>query len=413
MSVFDLLDKAIVGHASLQGFAVIGIAQTPIYEITGALGILSGAFSMIAAKCRGQEDTQGFEAAFAVTRNLSLGIGLTFFLASLAGGRFFFQTVYKVEAEALEELLCYFYPAAFTVCQNLLTFLYSAYYRNRFNTRISVYSTAVSLCVNLFFDASLVYGLFGLPRLGTAGAAWGSVIGLWAGLLVYQIPYALGKNKPAVSPSQAGRILQKLVALYPPLLGQEFLENTLFALIVTGVVARMGTQQMAIYGLLVTVGSLVELPIYAYATAAQTYALQTKASEHPELAERYIRLGRQFTAKVLFGLSLLCLIGHNQIFSLILSDQAVMNQAGRFLAWVLLIAWCKVGYQFRLGYLQGIGEERFIFLCAAFSTGAASIAVMILGGALGLLGVYFVSIGKYLALSVFFARKIKSPHTTH
>ena len=36
LTIFETLDKSIVGHYSVQGFAVIGIAETPIYEITGA-----------------------------------------------------------------------------------------------------------------------------------------------------------------------------------------------------------------------------------------------------------------------------------------------------------------------------------------------------------------------------------------
>ena len=214
-SVFEILDKAVVGHYSVRGFAVVGIAEAPVYEITGALGILSAAFHMIAAELQGKKDQEAFEDAFDMSRKISLAVGCSFFLLSLAGGRFFFQRVYKVEGEALEELLSYFYPAAFTVLQNMLLFLYSAYYRNRLNTRISFYSTAAAAIVNLFFDASLVYGLFGFPRLSTAGAAWGSVIGLFAGLLVYQVPYCKHKKKRTVSRAEKKKILKKFAALYP------------------------------------------------------------------------------------------------------------------------------------------------------------------------------------------------------
>ena len=160
LTIFETLDKSIVGRYSVQGFAVIGIAETPIYEITGALGVLSSAFSMIAAQLQGKKNTADFEQAFAVTRVVSWIIGLLFLLASCIGGRFFFQQLYKIEGDTLDELLSYFYPASFTVLQNLLLFVYSAYYRNRFNTRISFYSTAAATIVNLFFDASLVYGFF-------------------------------------------------------------------------------------------------------------------------------------------------------------------------------------------------------------------------------------------------------------
>jgi len=104
----------------------------------------------------------------------------------------------------LIEMLSYFYPAAFTVVQNMLIFQYSAYYRNCFNTKITLYSTIVSTIVNLFFDYSLVFGCFGLPQLGTAGAAWGSVIGLFVGLFIYQIPY-WRKHSPVI----AKRMIEK------------------------------------------------------------------------------------------------------------------------------------------------------------------------------------------------------------
>lgn len=407
MSVFEILDKAIVGHYSIQGFAVIGIAEAPIFEITGALGILSVAFNIIAAELKGRNDLDAFERTFDISRNLSLVIGFAFFLLSLVGGRFFFQKVYEIEGETLNELLSYFYPAALTVSQNMLVFLYSAYYRNQLNTRISFYSTAVATIVNLFFDASLVYGLFGLPQLGTAGAAWGSTIGLFAGLLVYQIPYYNNKNRHTVSCFENKQILKKLFNLYPSLFGQEFLESTLFVLIVSGVVAKMGTQQMAVYSLLVTVGNIVELPIYAYATAAQTYALQNKSAGDTNQAERYIKIGRQFTVGVIVGLSIFCFVCKTQMFGLIISDKTVIERAGHLLLWVLIIAVSKVTYQFYMGYLQGVGKEKYIFISAVTSTVISSIAVLLLGELFALSGIYFVMIGKYFVLSTIFVRKVK------
>ena len=407
-SVFEILDKAVVGHYSVQGFAVVGIAETPVYEITGALGILSAAFYMIAAELQGKKDQEAFEDTFDMSRKISLVVGGLFFLLSLVGGRFFFQRVYKVEGETLKELLSYFYPAAFTVLQNMLLFLYSAYYRNRLNTRISFYSTAAATIVNLFFDASLVYGLFGFPRLGTAGAAWGSVIGLFAGLLVYQVPYGKHKKRRTVSRSEKKKILKKFAALYPSLAGQEFLENTLFSLIVSGVIARMGTRQMAVYSLLATVGNTVELPIYAYATAAQTYALQKKAAGEVEQAQRYLTVGRNFTSGVLIGLGLLCFAFRTQVFGLILSGRSVMDCAGQLLVWILILAFSKVTYQFSLGYLQGTGKEKYILACAIVSTVLTSVAVTISGELFSLPGVYLVMIGKYFIFSLIFMRKIRS-----
>lgn len=403
MSVFELLDKAIVGHYSVQGFAVVGIAASPIFEITGALGILSAAFNIMAAKEAGKRNDSVFEQIFAVSRRLALGIGGGFFLLSLLGGRFFFRVFYGMEGQALEELLGYFRPASLTVLQNMLIFLYSAYYRNRHNTKISLYSTVVSTGVNLFFDLSLVHGLFGMPRLGTTGAAWGSVIGLGAGLLVYQIPYWMHRR-----PRAAGRnreILTSLFRLYPPLFGQEFLESTLFVLVVSGVVARMGTEQMAVYSLLSTVMGTLGLPIYAYATAAQTYAYQSSAAEDQALARRYLRLGQEIALAVVAALCLGCFLWREAVFGWIVSDAAVTALAEPLLLWVFAVLLAKIPRQFYMGYLQGTGHETFVFKSTAAATIASSLGTVLLGHFLELPGVYLVMVLEFGILALLYKNR--------
>lgn len=408
MSVFEILDKAIVGHYSVRGFALIGIAASPVFEITGALGILSAAFSILAAQQKGRQDDASFERTFAVSRELAVIIGTGFFLLSLAGGQVFFRVVYAQEGENLWELLAYFYPASFTVLQNMLIFQYSAYYRNRLNTRISFYSTAVSTLVNLFFDLSLVHGLFGMPRLGTAGAAWGSVIGLAAGLLVYQIPYHCQKIQTDFVRGQRMETAKALFRLYPALLGQEFLESTLFAVVISGVVARLGTEQMAVYSLLATVTGTLGLPIYAYASATQTYACQSKASGHGDLVKRYLRAGQLLAFAVVSGLCLLCFLRQKEILGWIISDGSVISRAGRLLHWVFAMLLARIAYQFYMGYLQGTGEERFVFTSAALSTAVSSLGAILFGRLWGLPGVYFVMTAGFLVLSVIYIRKAAS-----
>lgn len=410
MSIFEILDKAIVGHYSVRGFAVIGIAAAPIFEITGALGILSAAFNILAARQKGRGDEGAFERTFTVSRELALTIGGGFFLLSLAGGEFFFRAVYGQTGDALGELLGYFYPASFTVLQNMLIFQYSAYYRNKLNTKISFCSTAVSTAVNLFFDLGLVHGLFGLPRLGTAGAAWGSVIGLGAGLLVYQLPYYI--RRTPVTPGSRRDILKALWSLYPPLLGQEFLESTLFVVVVSGAAARLGTEQMAVYGLLDTVRSTLGLPIYAYATAAQTYACQSQAAGNGKQAERYLRAGQRLTAAVVTLLCLVCFLWQEQVLGWVVRDPAVIRRAGKLLGWIFAGLLVKISCQFYMGYLQGTGQERFVFRWSAGSTAAASLGVILCTSRWGLPGIYFVMAAQAFFLSILYARRVKSSLST-
>lgn len=321
------------------------------------------------------------------------------------GGRLFFRTVYAQEGDALEELLSYFYPASLTVLQNMLIFQYSAYYRNRLNAKISFYSTLASTAVNLFFDLSLVHGLLGLPRLGTAGAAWGGVIGLGAGLLVYQIPYYTQKTRTAPEPKVRKAALKALRKLYPPLLGQEFLESTLFVVVVSGVVARLGTEQMAVYSLLDTVRSTIGLPIYAYATASQTYAYQAKASGDVSQARHYLNIGMIFTAAIIASLCILCFLWQEPLLGWIVSDPDILSRAEALLVWIFGILLAKVSYQFYMGYLQGTGGEKFVFICAAVSALVTSVCTILAGRFWELPGIYTVMIAEALILTAVYLQK--------
>ena len=222
-SLFEILDQAIVGHYSVRGFAVVGIAASVVYGVTGALGMLSSAFHIIAAEKIGKQDERGFENAFAGSKILVILIGLTVVLVSILFGKPFFYAVYRQQGKELQELLGYFYPASFTVLQNMLIFQYSVYFKNRQNTKITLWVTVVSTTVNLFFDFVLVYGAAGFPRLGTAGAAWGSILGLGCGLLVYQITYWKERQRrKTIRAEEIRGLIYRIWKIYPSLLGQEF-----------------------------------------------------------------------------------------------------------------------------------------------------------------------------------------------
>lgn len=411
-TLFELFDKAIVGHYSVTSFAAIGVAASVIYAITGALGILSAVFNIMAAEQVGKGDQEAFYKLFIFYKRTAYVIGILFFVLSLIGGHFFFKQVYQLKGEVLDELLAYFYPASLTLLLNLLTFLYSAYFRNQLNTKVTLYSTAVSLSVNLYFDYTLVYGLWGMPRLGACGSAWGSLVGLLAGLLVYQLADLKLRKRDfhqkellKVLPAQGS--LVPLIKLYLPLLGQEFLEGTLLVMIISAVVSRLGMKQMAIYNLLDSLGSMVVLPVYAYATATQTKALQA-FSHHQHTSKEvkaYLKSGLLLSFIVVGILATLCFFFQESLFSLFVTDLTYFNKMHFTLSLMLILQLCKVPYQISMCYLQGIGKEKQVCFCTALGTLLTSLGVVILGFFLQLDGIYLCLILEVLILSTFYIKQ--------
>ncbi len=415
-SIFTILDEAIVGHYSSRGFALVGIAGGILYSVTGALGILSAAFHIMAAEKKGQDDTASFEAIFLSCKVLTLIIGVLFLLLSLFAGRFFFQKLYHLSGRELTELLRYFYPASVTVLQNMLLFLYAAYFRNLFQTKIVVAVTAVSTGINLFFDYALVYGAFGFPSLGISGAAWGSVAGLMGGLLIYQLAYIrqarlTGQKRKHPGFRQTAALMRccfkQILHLYPSLLGQELLESTVFVLFVTAAVSRLAPTQMAVYKLLDIVYSTLSLPVYAFATAAQTYALQRHSAGDAKDVRDYLKSGCLLAVVVLTVLCTVCALFRVHILSWIVSDSTVIYAGTSCLFLIFPIVFARIPYQILMTYLQGIGKERYVFVCTAVAALLTGGGTLLLGRLAGLFGIYLCMTLEFLLLGWIYLRKYR------
>lgn len=388
-SIFTILDEAIVGHYSARGFALVGIAGGILYSVTGALGILSAAFHIMAAEKKGQDDTASFEAVFLSCKILTLIIGVLFLLLSLFAGRYFFQRLYHLSGRELTELLRYFYPASVTVLQNMLLFLYAAYFRNLFQTKIVVAVTAVSTGINLFFDYALVYGAFGFPSLGISGAAWGSVAGLMGGLLIYQLAYIrqarlTGHKRKRFHFRQTAALVRscfkQILHLYPPLLGQELLD---------------------------IVYSTLSLPVYAFATAAQTYALQRHSAGDAEDVRDYLKTGCLLAIVVLTVLCSVCALFRVHILSWIVSDSTVIYAGTSCLFLIFPIMFARIPYQILMTYLQGIGKERYVFVCTAVAALLTGGGTLLLGKLTGLFGIYLCMTLEFLLLGWIYLRKYR------
>ena len=406
LNVFEMLDKAIIGRYSVEGFALIGVVAPPIFEITGALGVLSAAFHIQAADLMGKGLKSEFEALFIVSKRIALTIGGTFVFLGLVGGRLFFKIIYGQTGTQLEAMLSYFYPNTLTVLLNMLIFMYSVYYRNKLQTKISFYSTAISTLVNLFFDFCLVHGYLGMPELGIAGAGWGSVIGLLAGLLVYQIPYFRRQDYKSARKKHDLLAIKNVFRIYPVLLGQEFLEGTLFTLVLSAAVSRLGIAQMAVYNLLDSIVSIISVAIYAYSTATQTYALQQRAAGNLSQTRIYLKSGCGLTTIVMLFLCLMTFVFRHQMMHWIIADTSIISSASAIIPIAFVQIFPKVVCQIYMEYLQGREYDKYVFGCTAVATLVTSIVILLAVNYFQLLGIYFTIASKYLVLSIFYVKKV-------
>ena len=360
MTLFEVIDKAIVGNYSTEGFAAIGVAANFIYLVTGALGVLSAAYNIIAAQFWGKNDKKQFNATFKTVMVITIVIGTLIIALSFVGGRLLFEKVYGLKNGILLLALDYFYIASVTVMMNMIIFNFSVYFRNMKNTKISFYSTIVSTVINIAFDYALVYWRFGLPELGVKGAAIGSVIGLSGGILVYLIKFKADKEK-IIKIKADKEVAKRIIKLYIPLLAQDIVEGTIFTMILTSFISRMSVINIATYNLLETIIGAVALPMFALSSSAVTLALQKSFSKDSKDTLRIINTAISISILMIVSLGNIILLFPRVTMAIISKDNLVIDKAERVLLFAIIAVILKTFTVVYKSFLQGINNESFVF----------------------------------------------------
>ncbi len=160
------------------------------------------------------------------------------------------------------------------------------------DTRTPMYVRLLTLPTNVALNAVLIFGLFGLPRLGVAGAAWGTAAAntlaavIFLGVLLsgrFPVRLRLGGKQWDWS------VAAEIVRVGLPLAGTR-LSRTFGRFPFLFVLGVLGTDVVAAYAIGRRVMLLALMPAWGYSTASSTLVGQYVGSGDAETADEY---GRQ------------------------------------------------------------------------------------------------------------------------
>jgi putative MATE family efflux protein len=156
------------------------------------------------------------------------------------------------------------------------------------DTRTPMYVRLLTLPTNVALNAVLVFGLLGFPKLGVAGAAWGSAAAntlaglIFLGLLLsgrYSVTLHLGGKQWDTS------IAREIVRVGLPLAGTR-LSRTFGRFPFLFILGVLGTEVLAAYAIGRRVMLLALMPAWGYSTAASTLVGQyVGAGDEDEAAD--------------------------------------------------------------------------------------------------------------------------------
>ncbi len=137
---------------------------------------------------------------------------------------------------------------------------------------------------NIIISYGLIYGKFGLPEMGTNGAAVGTSLSLYIGSILYAVQCSWwSKRHGYLKQMPTLRSIRPLVRLTLPSSAQQFFFATGLTMLFW-IIGRVGTEELAVAHVLINLVLFLILPAIGLGMAATTLVSECMGDNNPEAA---------------------------------------------------------------------------------------------------------------------------------
>ena len=186
--IVSLVDAAMVGRLENAEYylAAMGLGVLATWALVSFFSSLATGTHVVIARRFGEDDSRGCGNALNTSLVISILIGI---IVSFLGVVFAFQIAHFFAVDNLVGQYAgeYLYFRFMGIPFFLLTVSYRGFFFGIGKTHIFMYSGIIANFLNIIFNYIFIYGMFGIPGMGLAGAGIGSTFATFFDFLFYFI----------------------------------------------------------------------------------------------------------------------------------------------------------------------------------------------------------------------------------
>ena len=361
-SAVGFADIKIVGSLGAPAVAAITTGTRAFFVVQGVLMAVTAGTTALVARAWGAGDRD--EAARVTRASLCLSLGIALVLTLVGVGcaerlagifRLDVHTV-ALAATFIRWLSCF--NLAFAVNLTLSSALRAAG-----DVVTPLWIGALTNVVSVFLVYAFVYGQFGMPVLGVAGAALGNGSALLLGALVLGTLWLRDRLVVGTGPTGAleWERVRRLVRIgYPAALEQVAWQGGFIAFL--WIIALYGTAAYAAYGIGVNILSFSFVVGFGFSIAASTLVGQHLGARDPDGAARRGWRAMRLSIGVMLVFGTLIVAFARPIASFLIDDPEVIRLTVAFI-YMLGSVQALMAIEFSIaGALRGAGDTHFPFV---------------------------------------------------
>ncbi len=271
-NLLALTDSIFLYHLTEVDFAAIGFVGV-FYLVIAAIGYgFSKGGQIIIARRMGEANPERVGRAFYAMLYFELMLAVAMFLFMYFGASWFFSAIVNSQA-VYDKSLEYLGMRSWGVFASYTGVAIIALYTGVARTRFIMYDTVLLAVVNIVLNYSLIFGHFGLPAMGIAGAGLASTIAEYTALAAFVL-YILGDSQARSYhlfrlPDIDWKLIKNLFRLSVPMVAQAIVGLGSWFLFF-GFIENMGERPLAISNLGRIVYLVLSIPSWGYAAGVNT-----------------------------------------------------------------------------------------------------------------------------------------------
>lgn len=323
-NLLNLVDTWMVGGLGPNALAATGLAGFLNFMAVALITGFSPAVQAIAARRIGEG--RGNEAAASLNGGLllSLLIGLPLTIGLILATPAIFSAL-VADPAVVAEGVPYLQWRLVAVVAVGMNFAFRGYWSAAKLSGFYMQTLLTMHALNVVFSYTLIHGLFGLPKMGTAGAGLGTTLAIFVGTAQYYwlgLRHARGQGFLGRRPTPEQ--FRSLLRLGLPSSIQQLLFAGGFA-VLFWIVGRVGTAELAVANVLTNITLTAVLPGIALGIAAATLSAQALGRGEPDDAYRWAWDVFRVGAWIFGVLGVAMLFATRPILTLFLRDPALVE----------------------------------------------------------------------------------------
>ena len=262
-ALYNVVDSMFVARVSENALTALSMAfpiQNLMIAVSAGLGV---GLNAVLSRALGAKDEKGVNRAATNGIMLLFICGLIFMIGGVTIVRPYFEMQTDIE-EIVKSGIDYTTIVMVGSMGVFMQILFERLLQSTGRTLLTMISQGTGAIINIIFDPIFIFGLFGFPKMGVAGAAYATILGQWVAAAIGLV-MNIRKN-PEVSISMKGfrphgATLSRILAIGIPSVVMQSI-GSVMTFLMNQILIAFSSTAVAVFGVYFKLQSFVFMPVF-------------------------------------------------------------------------------------------------------------------------------------------------------